>query len=383
MAIDNATTCGTLLPVDDGSVRIVCDGTDLPRFDNDASDVRAFAFKPDGQPLAGWPVRLRPGTGGLVDGELTILSIEPLSDTFVIGEISREARLTTVGTDGTLRNGKRVPMVETCCSEKWAIGPDGVAYGSTVDLGESVESPKSSSLMAVSTEGIPAGFPIAIDGMASKPAFDAADRIHVTAVNEVDGPAHLLVFDADGPVAAGRTENLRVGATDLCIGIEGSCEIPAAPLVGPDGTRFVIDAHVDRTTVAGVSPTGLMLDGWPHRSDAGFQGTGYPPPGEIDWGPRLAAPAIGPGNVLYLLGGATDPRSGGSITSVGRDGRVRAGWPVGLKRPEAGFWSVTIGADGTAFALAIEPEAGGTSSASILAIAPDSTVRYTTTIIDP
>jgi hypothetical protein len=36
-----------------------------------------------------------------------------------------------------------------------------------------------------------------------------------------------------------------------------------------------------------------------------------------------------------------------------------------------------------ALAFAIEPEAGGASSASILAIAPDSTVRWTTTIVDP
>ena len=97
MTIDKATVCDTLLPVDDGSVRVVCDGTDLPRFDNDMSDVRAFAFMPDGRPLAGWPVRLRPGTGELVGGELTILSIQPLTDTVEIGQISREARITTVG----------------------------------------------------------------------------------------------------------------------------------------------------------------------------------------------------------------------------------------------------------------------------------------------
>jgi hypothetical protein len=62
---------------------------------------------------------------------------------------------------------------------------------------------------------------------------------------------------------------------------------------------------------------------------------------------------------------------------------MRPGWPVELRRPGAEFWSVTVGSDGTAYALAMEPEPGGTSSASILAIAPDSTVRWTTTIVDP
>ena len=62
---------------------------------------------------------------------------------------------------------------------------------------------------------------------------------------------------------------------------------------------------------------------------------------------------------------------------------MRPSWPVELRRPGAEFWSVVVGSDGTAYALAIEPEPGDTSSASILAIAPDSTVLWTTTIIDP
>jgi hypothetical protein len=56
---------------------------------------------------------------------------------------------------------------------------------------------------------------------------------------------------------------------------------------------------------------------------------------------------------------------------------------VELKRPGAEFWSVVVGSDGTVFALAVEPEAGGTSSASILAIAQDSRVRSITTILEP
>jgi hypothetical protein len=68
---------------------------------------------------------------------------------------------------------------------------------------------------------------------------------------------------------------------------------------------------------------------------------------------------------------------------VGADGRVVEGWPVGLRRAGSGFWSVVVSANGTVYALAIEPEPGDRSSATILGIAPDSTVRYTTTIVDP
>ena len=106
-------------------------------------------------------------------------------------------------------------------------------------------------------------------------------------------------------------------------------------------------------------------------------------PGEGSYCPSLAVPAVGPDSTLYLPLQARDASVGGSIVAVGPDGRVRPGWPVELTRPGAEFWSVVVGSDGTVYALAIEPETGDTSSASILAIAPDSTVLWTTTIIDP
>jgi hypothetical protein len=99
--------------------------------------------------------------------------------------------------------------------------------------------------------------------------------------------------------------------------------------------------------------------------------------------PLLALPAVGADSTLYLPLQARDASVGGSIVAVGPDGRVRPGWPVELRRPGAEFWSVVVGSDGTVYALAIEPEPGDASSASVLAIAPDSTVLYTTTIIDP
>ena len=62
---------------------------------------------------------------------------------------------------------------------------------------------------------------------------------------------------------------------------------------------------------------------------------------------------------------------------------MRPGWPVQLKRSGAEFWSVVVGSDGIAFAMAIEPESSGASSATILAIAADSTVLWSTTIVEP
>ena len=97
-----------------------------------------------------------------------------------------------------------------------------------------------------------------------------------------------------------------------------------------------------------------------------------------DWPPRSVRTTSS-----YLLHPPRSAKLGGSIVAIGPDGRVRPGWPVVLKRPGAAFRSVVVGPDGTAYALAVEPEGGGDYSASILAIAPDSTVLWTTTIVDP
>ena len=80
---------------------------------------------------------------------------------------------------------------------------------------------------------------------------------------------------------------------------------------------------------------------------------------------------------------ARDSDVGGSIIAVAEDGQVRPGWPIELKRPGSEFWSAVVGPEGTVNALAIEPEPEGRSSATILAIAPDGTIMYRATIVDP
>ena len=85
---------------------------------------------------------------------------------------------------------------------------------------------------------------------------------------------------------------------------------------------------------------------------------------------------------MYLLNAADSPSTGGSVVAIGADGVVRDGWPVGLRRAGAAFSSVVVAPYGLAWALAIEPETKG-SSATVLAIAEDSTVLWTTTIVEP
>jgi hypothetical protein len=237
-----------------------------------------------------------------------------------------------------------------------------------------------SELEAVGPAGIPDGFPVAIDGIASGPAFDAAGRIHVTVGSPIERPARTFVFDAGGRAIDVGSDDLQMTATSDWTGA-GAVQ-PAFPVVAPDGTTFIID-NTDGTTVAGLSPSGRVIAGWPYRSNVDLEYTGFCDGPDVGCGFTRTAPAIGPGNVLYLLHAAANSSVGGSVVAVGQEGRVVPGWPVGLRRSGSEFWSIVVGSDGTAYALAIEPEGRDGSSASILAIAPDSTVLYTTTIVEP
>ncbi|OGO57432.1 MAG: hypothetical protein A2Z32_04185 [Chloroflexi bacterium RBG_16_69_14] len=391
IAVRDSTSCGLLLPLADGSVRAICTLDNPDR--NMSVPVAAFAFDANGRLLAGWPVDFGAhsvdgySAGRVVGDELIVFAwAEPGAETN-----ARDTWIMTIAANGAVRNGTPV-RVDYDSIDRWVVGPDGVAYGSIHPFGEDFAPPTSSELFAVSVAGIRVAFPVAIDGLASGAAFDAAGLVHMAVNTPYEQHARTLVLDPDGRTAHGGSGDLEILATSECTGIEGSCEFPAAPLVGADGSTFVIGTSWDdttgafhyRTTVAGLSPSGQMMAGWPYGSDGGSQTTGYIAPGDVDGDFKFAAPAIGPDNVLYLIHSAKDPSvGGGSIVAVGRDGKVRPGWPVELKRPGAEFWSVVVGPEGTTYALAIEPESGDKSSASILAIAPDSTVRWTTTIVEP
>ena len=151
-------------------------------------------------------------------------------------------------------------------------------------------------------------------------------------------------------------------------------------MVAQDGT-IIVFSEIDPAVFA-ISPTRTVLPGWPYRPPSSLEHPGASDPrNELSCAP-IARPAVGPDGVVYLPLSAGNEKVGGSIVAVGKNSRVRPGWPVELQRAGAEFWSVVVGADGTAFALAMEPEPDNHSSATILAIAPDSTVRYRTTIVD-
>jgi hypothetical protein len=390
IALGQSNACELLLAVADGTARLACTRGDYP----DAK-LWVFAFDANGRSMAGWPVNL--GTVSLSAGRMIGQELKILTGVEVSPDGAEEVWITGIGVDGVPHQGVRVAIPASAGLGEWAIGPDGVAYG-TFQATNYAPTPAEyaakakSALFAVGSGGIAAGFPVSITGWASQPAFDGAGRVHLVVGSMWEPPTRMLVFDTAGRAAPGGSGALDVAAPadSESIGPVGHL---APPLVGPDATRFVVAGFND-TTVIAIGPSGQPLAaGWPYRSDAGAQENSICQRGAACDSTSFAAPAIGPGNVLYLLQSArfsaTGPSGGGSVVAIGPDGRVNPGWPRTLTRAGSGFWSVVVGSDGTVYALAIEPESVGCSlrcdsySATVLAIAPDSTVRYATTIVEP
>lgn len=360
-------SCTHLMALDDGSVRAVCD---TPGFEEPQA-AHAYAFDASAHPLAGWPVQLgsdRRLAGRMIGNDLVI----------VVGRYGNDPKVSMqiVAPDGAIRRG--VEIAQECCY-RWEIANDGIAYR-TFSVSEA---PNSSRLTAMGPDGELAGWPVQLEGRASDPTIVPGGRI-VVAVGPPDGGSTgVLAFGRGGNAASASADvpittvnPLGTGDVDCGTGF-----VPRTPIVGPDGTIFVY-SELDNRVLA-LDPSLAVRQGWPFRPATGLEYRYYEDPrSEISCG-SLALPAVGPDSTLYMPLQARDDSAGGSLVGLSRDGKMRAGWPVGLRRPRAEFWSVVVGGDGTVYALALEPESGNTWSSSILAIAPDSTVRYTTTIVEP
>jgi len=366
---------------EDGSVRVLCATDDLNQDLNNG--VRALAFDSTGKPLAGWPVDVHGyWISGLVIGDaLTLFASRSLGDVEVEGQPISDGGIVTIGADGTTSDGARVTGLGNCC--RWVLGPDRIAYGTVpFDSAPTGGSGEASQISALDSSGVRPGWPVTFDGSASDPALRNDGRIVLVVASIDRTTSRVLVFDDDGQRVSASSAELPI-ETAVSPGTTGGCtpSYPIAPLVASDGTIFVF-SEIDDAVFA-LDPALDVRPGWPYRPAT--------PLGRRD--PRLVredafcsvlgVPGVGPDGALYVPLQARDSTVGGSLVAIGADGTIRPGWPVELRRPGAEFWSVVVGSDGTAYALAIEPEAGDTSSASILAIAPDSSVLYTTTIIEP
>jgi len=367
---------------DDGSVRIVCYAVDEME-----GNPRAFAFDETGGLLAGWPVAL-PGAvyaqpRVIGDGLYLVVQQTHAQDP-ATGGYPGTFRVVTVAADGVLRTGAPYEVPDAGSVGSPRLGPGGTAYQvAYLDWtgGSAVE------VTAFDVEGLRAGWPVRLSACTSGVAVGPADHVYVTECTRNPTTTRLRVFDRDGREVAGGSGKLALAAMKAWGGAGPG--LPAL-VVADDGTAFLLDDpefsldDIDgRTTAYRIDPSGSVAEGWPYRDNLLLQSWGAcggTVTGCANW---LTLPAVGPGNVLYLARAAPGIDAGGSLVAIGPDGHVLPGWPVTLTSARAEFTSVVVGADGTVYALAIQPEPGDRYSATVLAIAPDSTVRSRTTVVQP
>jgi hypothetical protein len=364
--------CGRPLSAEDGSVRIIC------RTDDDQGNI-AFAFDADARALSGWPVRF-PGElqfwehrrqPRVEDGRMTVISLEPIEEGENGDTMILNTRLVSIDASGTVDAAELITF--SCCYSTPRLGPDGIGWMvESFGLNDRIVS----RLTAFDGGGIRAGWPIEFEGDASLPAF-AGDRAIVVVGSEDDAVSRTLVFDADGHELAGSAE-LPIRSTSEW---QGAGEEIAPPLATADGSAWVVSTGT-ATTVYRLDPAGHVVSGWPYRSEQPLEALGScGNNGDTGCGYWLTRPALGPDGTLYLLHPAA-PGAGGIITAVGPDGRVVDGWPVTLQRAGSSFQAVVVGPDGTIWATASEPEADGLS-VTLVALEPDSSVRYKLTVAEP
>lgn len=373
--LPGSESCDQLLPVASGSVRLICH---RPAAEDGLGGMiaRVHAFDSNGKRLPGWPVEIEDVvTGRMVLDDLTLL-VKPYLGDVSETDVPEPVFLGIVEADGTSRRGAEVEF--ECCEHSWAIGPDGTGYGTTH---RGWDTSVQTDIEAFGPDGLLAGWPITIDGNVSELAFDAQGRVYAVVGSPDEEPTRTIVLDRDGRTLPSGSNPQAIVSTSLWVGAGPG--YPGAPLVAADGTAFILGSVDGQTDVLALDPSGQRIAGWPYHSDLGLQATGFCGDQDTGCGWFVATPTIGSNNVLFLTLEAASAGAGGSIVAIGRDGRVVDGWPVGLTRPGSAFWSVVVGGDGTAYAMAVEPEPNGSHSATILAIAPDSDVIYNVTIVEP
>ena len=360
--------CEPPLAASDGSVRVVCSGPDEGELF--PGPQHAFAFTVAGQPLAGWPVEVPCCSNDLrlVDDRLTLVAAIPRTDVEVAGEPYGMLQVITVEGDGAVRAGSEQPLMPDHMEA--SLGPDGTAYGlrSTAEGWE---------VLAFDSQGARAGWPVQLDGWASRPAFLPDGRIAFTVGTPWQGPTRIVFLDRDGQEAGEQAELSMIPPFDC----QGACDDPfASPVVGGDVMWLPGEADAGRLVTA-VGFDGRELPGSRWESPAGLQYDGFCPEGETGCGHRLVGPTVGPDGEVFVAVEATD--TGGAIIAVAPNGSVREGWPVTLTRPGSAFWSLVTAESGVTYALAIEPESDAGFSGTILRLERDSTVSWATTLVEP
>jgi hypothetical protein len=382
--------CNAPITLPDGTLRLVCHLA--------GGAVRAYAFDRRGRALPGWPVVVPAGKGPPLSENLGHPDLNVALGTNLVDlQVGTGwARRFAIAAEGTVRLGTQVtaPVPTSSCyrgrlgDPSYSLGPDGTAYMRSLEMsapgGSNGCRVLSSTFTAFDERGVRAGWPVTVSGETSEPTPGPFGRIYVTQGSPGDRPTRIFAFDAGGRRVAGWPVRFNVAPV---IGMSGAGWSTAPVRVGADGTVYLITE--DRgTTIYALSPAGKVRPGWPYRSTSllgdampcGCTGGGHP----------IVAPIIDAAGRIHFVHEASSSPSGsqtGSRVTLVTHGRTSPGWPVTLARTGSRFLDLEVDGAGVSYALAMEYEGparwGTPLSATLLAIGPDGTVLFRTTIVEP
>jgi hypothetical protein len=358
------------LAAEDGSLRLVCGYSEEPLSECEigCEEDRVFAWTADGDELKGFPVSPSGMASGverrdarMVGNRLVLTDQAVVDDT----EMPSEFWLVDVDADGTVREGAHVDFTGRCC----AISPNGIAYATGYDVTE--DGTQIGNMLAFDHSGVRPGWPVAVPGSVSLPAFGPDGELVLATTSESD--SQIIRLREDGTQATEPGEPFEPVMGD------DQGDGPLAPLVDEDGNAFATTGK----RVWGFDRAGKVLAGWPITPKPALLQYTDCPPGDTGCGYEFMPPTLAPRGLVYLVHPPGEGVSGGRISALNPDGTIRSGWPKTLQR-DGGRWdSLTVGENRVAYAVAIEPEPGNQFSASVLAFAPNGTRNWITTLVEP
>lgn len=363
--------CTALVTAGDGSLRAACSKRQTEE-GLQAPVLRIHGLRNDGHLLPGWPVDVESGSAIEALGNQVEVIVRPYGgDVMEEGDVE-PALLAMISQSGEVRLGTEEVEV-ACCQSSVVPGP-GLGYV----VNRSYENSEyTSEIIAFGLDG--EAWRAGIDGIASDPSFDDLGNAHLSVWTDRFDAARIVVFDTTGRLLPTAADDLPIMPTNGWSG--AGYEYPSAPIVAGDGTTNVIE-NIERTSIFAIDPSGAPRDGWPYHTATGLEESGQCSSLDTGCGVFIVTPQAGPDGTLYVALQPSGPATGGSLIALAPNGQMRPGWPVGLRRPNGQFWDIVVGTDGGVWSLAVEPEAGG-YSATLLSIAPDSTVRGRATIVEP
>jgi hypothetical protein len=251
-----------------------------------------------------------------------------------------------------------------------ALSPDGSVYTVGYDY-----EPYSGAIVAqtrigvIGADGKPApGWPIALEGAASPPAFGPDGTIYVARAGLGTAPSQVIAYDRSGQVKPGWPVSLPKGLGTLSGDGSGT---PSAPVAGNDGEVFVaaIDSRLGGQII-GYDSSGSILPGSPYSLPVAFGSVSSPYKGGQSPGPMFVKSADGRGALYMLLDG--------EIVAIGPDGGAKKGWPYrppGWVSGQSYWLTWAASPDGGLVAVSVT-SADVVQTATIVHLAPDGTLAH-------